>query len=52
MAPSNGQGGLAWEEIGYIYVIFGVMFVAAVVLLLLALRRMRIFEAIKLGETT
>ena len=43
---------VAWAEIQYIYVIFGVMFVAAVIVLLFSLRRMRIFEAVKLGETT
>jgi hypothetical protein len=32
--------------------VFGAMFVAAVIVLLMALRQMRIFEAIKLGETT
>ena len=43
---------VAWTEIMYIYVIFGAMFVAAVFMLLFSLRRMRIFEAVKLGETT
>jgi putative ABC transport system permease protein len=43
---------VAWTEIQYIYAIFGVMFVAAVIVLLFSLRRMRIFEAVKLGETT
>jgi putative ABC transport system permease protein len=42
---------IAWTEIMYIYAIFSVMFVAAVVVLLISLRRMRIFEAVKLGET-
>ncbi len=42
---------VAWDEIVYIYIVFGIMFLAAVVVLLLALRRMRVFEAIKLGET-
>jgi putative ABC transport system permease protein len=43
---------IAWNEIAYIYAVFGVMFVAGVFVLLLSLRRMRIFEAVKLGETT
>ena len=43
---------IAWSEIVYIYVIFGVMLVAGVIVLLLSLGRMRIFEAVKLGETT
>jgi putative ABC transport system permease protein len=43
---------IAWQEIVYIYAVFGAMFVAAVIALLVALRQMRIFEAIKLGETT
>lgn len=43
---------VAWNEIAYIYVVFGAMFVAAVLVLLFSLRRMRIFEAVKLGETT
>jgi putative ABC transport system permease protein len=43
---------IAWQEIVYIYVVFGAMFVLAVFALLLSLRRMRVFEAIKLGETT
>ena len=42
---------VAWTEITYIYAIFGVMFLAAVIALFFALRRMRIFEAIKLGES-
>jgi putative ABC transport system permease protein len=43
---------IAWQEIFYIYVVFGAMFVLAVLALLISLRRMRVFEAIKLGETT
>ncbi len=43
---------IAWSEIIYIYVIFGAMFIAGVIVLLFSLRRMRIFEAVKLGETT
>ena len=43
---------IAWQEVMYIYAVFGVMFVTAVIALLVSLRRMRVFEAIKLGETT
>jgi putative ABC transport system permease protein len=43
---------IAWNEIAYIYAVFGTMFLLAVLALLMALRQMRIFEAIKLGETT
>jgi len=43
---------VAWTEIVLIYAIFGAMFVSAVIVLLFSLRRMRIFEAVKLGETT
>jgi putative ABC transport system permease protein len=43
---------IAWQEIFYIYAVFGAMFVLAVLALLISLRRMRVFEAIKLGETT
>jgi putative ABC transport system permease protein len=43
---------VAWSEITFIYAIFGAMFIAAVIVLLISLQRMRIFEAVKLGETT
>jgi putative ABC transport system permease protein len=43
---------VAWDRLPYIYAVFGVMFVAGVIVLLLSLRRMRISEAVKLGETT
>ena len=43
---------IAWNEIAYIYAVFGAMFVAGVIVLLFSLRRIRIFEAVKLGETT
>lgn len=43
---------VAWTEIFYIYAVFAAMFVAAVVVMFLFLRRLRIFEAVKLGETT
>jgi putative ABC transport system permease protein len=42
---------VAWEQLGIILVIFGAMFVVAVVVLAVLLTRMRVFEAVKLGET-
>ena len=41
---------IAWEQLGTIYVIFGLMFILAVFILTLLLLRMKIFEAVKLGE--
>lgn len=43
---------VAWPEISRVYVLFGLLFVAALVTLVFLLRRMHIFEAIKMGETT
>jgi len=42
---------IAWGEIFRVYVLFGVLFVVALVALIVMLRRMKIFEAVKLGET-
>ncbi len=42
---------VAWPEIYRIYAIFVGLFVIALIALLLILRRMRIFEAVKLGES-
>ncbi len=42
---------VAWAQLGIILVIFGAMFIAAVVVLAVLLTRMRVFEAVKLGET-
>jgi putative ABC transport system permease protein len=42
---------VAWQQLGVILIIFGAMFVAAVVVLAILLTRMRVFEAVKLGET-
>jgi putative ABC transport system permease protein len=42
---------VAWQQLGVILVIFGAMFVVAVVVLAVLLSRMRVFEAVKLGET-
>lgn len=41
---------VAWEQLGTIYALFGLMFLVAVTILSLLLVRMRIFEAVKLGE--
>lgn len=43
---------VAWAAIGQILLLFIVLFVASMSVLTALLRRMRIFEAIKLGETT
>jgi putative ABC transport system permease protein len=42
---------VAWEQLGIILVIFGAMFIVAVLVLAVLLTRMRVFEAVKLGET-
>ena len=42
---------IAWPAVIQIYVLFALMFVAALVVLATLLRRMKIFQAIKLGET-
>ena len=41
---------IAWEQIGQIYLVAGALLVFAVAATMLLLRRMRIFEAVKLGE--
>ncbi len=41
---------IAWSELGAIYAVFGVMFAVAVVALGVLLGRMKVFEAVKLGE--
>ena len=41
---------IAWSQLGTIYAIFAVMFVVAVVVLSFLLVRMKIFEAVKMGE--
>mgnify|MGYP005813693737 CR=1 FL=1 len=43
---------VAWPEISRVYALFGLLFVVALVTLVFLLRRMHIFEAIKMGETT
>jgi putative ABC transport system permease protein len=42
---------IAWSAIFRIYALFAGLFVVALVALVVMLRRMRIFEAVKLGET-
>jgi putative ABC transport system permease protein len=41
---------VAWQELWTIYAVFGAMFLVAVLVLIVLLMRMRIFEAVKLGE--
>ena len=41
---------IAWEQITIIYAVFGAMLLAAVLLTLVLLRRMKLFQAVKLGE--
>ena len=43
---------IAWLSIAQIYVLFGLLFIAALAVLSGLLVRMKIFQAIKLGETT
>jgi putative ABC transport system permease protein len=42
---------IAWGDIAKIYAVFGVMLVIAIMVLILLLRRIKISQAIKLGET-
>ena len=42
---------IAWSAIGQIYILFGLLFLLAFGVLSLLLRRMKVFEAVKLGET-
>lgn len=42
---------IAWSAIFRIYALFGILFVVALAALIVMLRRMRIFEALKLGES-
>jgi len=43
---------IAWSAVTRIYVLFGLLFVAALAGLAALLMRMKIFQAVKLGETT
>jgi putative ABC transport system permease protein len=42
---------ISWPAIVRVYVLFGAMFLAALSVLVVFLRRMKIFQAIKMGET-
>jgi putative ABC transport system permease protein len=42
---------IAWGDIQRVYLIFSLMLLAAVGLTIASLRRMKIFQAVKLGET-
>ncbi len=42
---------IAWPAVFQIYALFGLLFFVTLIVLVILLRRMRIFEAIKLGET-
>ena len=41
---------IAWEQIAIIYLVFGVMLMGAILLTIGLLRRMKLFQAVKLGE--
>ncbi len=41
---------IAWQQLGTIYALFAAMFIIAVLVLIALVARMRIFEAVKLGE--
>lgn len=41
---------IAWEQITIIYVVFGAMLIAAVLITIALLRRIKLFQAVKLGE--
>lgn len=41
---------IAWQQLATIYAIFGIMFILAVAVLFMLLIRMKIFEAVKMGE--
>jgi putative ABC transport system permease protein len=41
---------IAWDQIGLIYAVFGAMLLLAVFVMLMLLRRMKLFQAVKLGE--
>jgi putative ABC transport system permease protein len=45
------QVDIAWSAVFRIYLLFGLLFIVALVALIAMLRRMRIFEAVKLGQT-
>jgi putative ABC transport system permease protein len=41
---------IAWDRIEMIYIVFGTMLLLAVLVMLVLLRRMKLFQAVKLGE--
>ena len=43
---------ISWEPLIPIYLLYGFLFLLALGVLVFLLMRMRIFEAVKLGETT
>jgi putative ABC transport system permease protein len=43
---------IAWTDIFRIYGLFGMLFVLALFIMVMLLRKMKLFQAIKLGETT
>ena len=42
---------MAWPAVYQVYILFALLFVVALIVLAILLRRMKIFQAIKLGET-
>jgi len=43
---------ISWPDVLRLYILFGVLFIGALGILIVLLLRMKIFQAIKLGETT
>jgi putative ABC transport system permease protein len=41
---------IAWDQIAVIYIVFGLMLLVAVIVMLGLLQRMKLFQAVKLGE--
>jgi putative ABC transport system permease protein len=42
---------IAWQDMAGVYALFGVLFVVALAVLLILLLRMKVFQAVKLGES-
>ena len=42
---------IPWSDVVYFYVLFGVLFIGALSILVALLMRMKVFQAVKLGET-
>ena len=51
LIPPFSEPSIAWGAVSRVYALFGMLFVTALVALIISLLRMRIFQAIKLGET-